>query len=104
MRVDPRTASGLLRDFISVVNPPAIRSQGKIVQGIHEWEQKISHLMSRYACAPLRQDLKTAILIGMLPAEYQNMVLQQERMQSEEGIEYNPPRDYILSAVVNRRQ
>ena len=42
------------------------------------------------------------LLIGMLLAEYQSMVLQQERMQSEEGIEYIPTMDYIISVVVNK--
>ena len=71
-RFDLLTAASLLQAFLEVVNPPALRGLSDVVKGIHTWEAKVGMLADRYN-EILGAQLKTAILVGMLPKEFQDM-------------------------------
>ena len=58
-----------------MVAPGGIRNSGEVISGIHKWEAKEALLRSRFD-EVMSDKLKLAIMVGMLPKEYQEMVLQ----------------------------
>ena len=64
----------MLHAFLEVVNPPTLRNWGEIIPGIHKWETRLGNLSNRYH-EEIGNSLKLAIMVGMLPKEYQDMVM-----------------------------
>ena len=62
----------------------------EVISGIHRWETKGSVLRSRYD-EDLKETLKLAISIGMMPKEYQDLIWQQG--VGKKDLEYEASRD-----------
>ena len=73
-RYGKRTSASMLRSYLDVVTPSAIKGVKDVVSGIHKWEGKVTALGSRHG-EHLNGKMKLAILIGMIPKEFQDMVL-----------------------------
>ena len=100
-RFDSQTSASMLRNFLEVVNPPSVKGTADATGAINSWEMKVSKLRGRYS-QTLSAELQTAILVGMLPKELQDLVLQ--RGASDSTIEYDETRDYVLNVALQRSQ
>ena len=100
-RFDAQTPASMLRAFLEVVNPPQIKGTADATASINAWEMKVSKLRGKYMQA-LSAELQTAIFVGMLPKEFQDLVLQRGTLGT--GIVYEETRDYILNVVLQRSQ
>ena len=74
-RFDSRTAASHLHAFLAVVNPPQISKITEVQIALQKWESLVSQLKLRHG-EDLGDKLKLAILIGMLPKELSDMVIQ----------------------------
>ena len=100
-RFDSQTPASMLRSFLEVVNPPLIKGTAEATGSINTWEMKVSKLKGRYGQS-LSPELQTAIFVGMLPKEFQDLVLQRGAFGS--SIEYEDTRDYVLNVALQRSQ
>ena len=98
-RYDTTTATSLLHSYLEVVNPPPIKTEGEVVVGVHKWESKVTALNRRYK-EELGETLKVAIFIGMVPKEYQDIILQQNCGRKK--VEYGEIRDYVVSVCIQK--
>ena len=98
-RYDAKTTSSLLKAFMDSVSPPSIKSGMGIVKGVHEWEASVSTLKCRYN-EEINTNNRLAILIGMLPKEYQDICIQASCVM--EKMTYEKMRDHIFN-VANQR-
>ena len=99
-RFDARTSASLLQAYLGVVTPGVLKSSD-LVSGIHKWELKVGNLFSRYG-ETLGDKLKLAMLVGMIPKEFQDLVLQNG--MSVECADYAKQRDFILGIASSRAQ
>ena len=97
-RFDAKTAASLLHAFTEVVRPKDLKAS-EVSKGIQAWEGKLGALKSRYN-EDLNGNIKLAILIGMLPREYQDLVLNTSVLSSQ--VSYEAMRDNVLR-VANQR-
>ena len=74
-RFDSKNAATLMQAFLEVVIPPPMENVGDTVSEVHRWEARVAALWIRYQ-EELNDQMKLAILIGMLPREYQDMKVQ----------------------------
>jgi len=101
-RYDKKTKANLLRTFLDVTNPPGIKGVNTIIKSIHAWESKVSVLKSRYDHT-LDKDLKIAILVGMMPQEYQDLCMQASlNHANSEDMKYEAMRDHIINIAHQR--
>ena len=98
-RYDKRTSASMLRSYLDVVTPYAIKGVKDVVSGIHKWEGKVTALGSRHG-ENLNGKMKLAILIGMIPKEFQDMVLQNTGMSQK--MQYQDTRDYVVSVATQK--
>ena len=70
-RFDSKTSASLLQSYLEVLRPGSIKGVMEIVSGIHQWGAKVSALKSRCE-EDLGDNLTLAILVGMLPMDYQD--------------------------------
>ena len=99
VRFNPRTPARKLQFFAQVVSPVQVKNVREVPMAIEKWEAKNSILGSEYG-EDLSKELKTAILISLLPNELQDMVY-----QTQEGeIEYSKVRDKVVSLASYRIQ
>ena len=89
----------MLHASLQVVTPPVIKSSQGITKGIHDCESKVTAVKFQYN-EEVGEKLKLAILVGMLPKDYQDMVMQKSSMKKELG--YEETRDYIMG-VANQK-
>ena len=83
------------------MKPEGIKSGMDVVAGIHKSEAKTAARKHPFD-EGINERLKSAILIGMLPKEFQDMVLQTFAVSADfkfEGI-----RDYVINVANNRAQ
>ena len=73
-RFDSISAASLLNAYLEVVVPAPIRKPEDLVGHINKWETKVAFLQNRYR-EGLNDPLKVAIVVGMLPKEYQDLVI-----------------------------
>ena len=100
-RFDAKTAASLLRSYLEVVTPKPIKSVMELSKGVHDWEAKVTQLNERYR-EQIGDKLKLAILVGMLPQEYKDLVLQ---MGAKEGdLDYEGVRDCALGIANQKKQ
>ena len=102
-RYDRRTQASLLQAYLEVVNPPLIKGIGDLIGGILRWENKCSALKTRYG-EELGGKIKVAVLVGMLPKEYQDLVLQNGNMLKEGEVGYESVRNYVVNLVNQKIQ
>ena len=99
-RFDTKTAATLLQTLMEALTPGTLRPK-EVVQGIHNWETKIAILKTRYD-EELRPMVKLAVLMSILPKDFQEMVLQNGQMQQR--ITFEGARDYVLHVATQRNQ
>ena len=97
-RCDTKTVASLLHAYMEAARPNALKASA-ISKGIHAWESKVNAVKNRYN-EDLNGNIKLAILIGMLPKEYQDMCLQTSCMTTK--IIYESMRDNV-SNIANQR-
>ena len=101
-RFDAITTGILLQAYLEVVAPSGIKNSGEVISGIHKWEAKEALLRSRFE-EVMSDKLKLAIVLGMLPKEYQEMVLHahsgggREEFDSRKAIKSTMRRDFCRS-------
>ena len=75
-RFDVQTTSSILQALLEVVKPSGIRGDKDMVSGIMKWETLLGALENRFG-EVLPENLRTAILVGMLPKDHQEMVIEE---------------------------
>ena len=73
-RFDSKNAATLLTSFMEVVVPPKIHKVSDVVSMVNRWEGRMASLKSRYD-EVLNDQMKLALLIGMLPQDFQDTIL-----------------------------
>ena len=101
-RFDAITTGSLLQAYLEVVAPSGMKNSGEVISGIHKWETKEALLRSRFE-ESMSDKLKIAIILGMLPKEYQEMVLQSYNGGGKEPT-YEGVRDYVISVAQQKLQ
>ena len=99
-RFDAITQASLLHAYLEVVSPSGLKSS-ELAAGIHKWEMRVGNLQTRYS-QTLGGHLKLAIFVGMLPKEFQGLILQNG--QTLDKADYAVSRDYVLGIVNQRAQ
>ena len=104
-RYDVRTQASLLQAYLEVVNPGGIKGIGDMVAAIHKWESKVAVLKMRHGedIGGGSGELKKAIFVGMLPKDYQDMIMQNQSMMDHKPT-YQVMRDYVLGVVTQKLQ
>ena len=72
-KYDAVTRCSLLRNYLEVVAPPPITKVSEIESGIEVWEGRVVKLETKHRQV-IGNELRVAILLGMLPKEYQDKV------------------------------
>ena len=85
-----------------MVNPPQIKKIGDIVAMVHKWESRVAASKRRYQ-EDTNDQIRLAILMGMLPQEYQDMIMQTSVFK-EEKVKYESVRDHVLNLSTQRMQ
>ena len=96
--LDNQTTSSLLQLFCEVITPGNLKFKD-IASGIHSWERKISLLETTFN-ERITENIKLAVLIGMLPKDYQDMAMQNVGLMSD--MKYKEVRDYIINVATQR--
>ena len=93
----------MLTALIGVVKPPAIREASDVAASAHAWESKINDLKNRYD-EEVGDKMKLAIMIGMLPKDFKDMVIQRGCDPNTSGskLGYAHYRDYVFSVASQR--
>ena len=72
-----KTAGSLLRMIMEVMAPGVLRPND-VVGGIIRWENRINVLNKAWEETKIPETFKTALVMGMLPKEYQDSVFFQD--------------------------
>ena len=94
-RFDVQTTSSILQALLEVVKPTGIRGDKEMVAGILKWETLLGALENRFG-EVLSENLRTAILVGMLPKEHQEMVIEKGILMGGGKLKYQASRDYLI--------
>ena len=78
-----------------------IKRLTEVISGILSWEAKVAIVKQRFQ-ADLGSRILLAILVGMLPADFQQMVLQNPTV-CKSGV-YESVRDYVINVAQQRSQ
>ena len=100
-RYGKRTSASMLRSYLDVVTPTAIKGVKEVVSGIHKWAAKVTALGRRHG-EQLSGKMKLAALTDMLPKDTQYMVLQNKGMPQH--MTYQDTRDYAITAATHKVQ
>ena len=84
-----------------MVSPQTLK-RNEVVAGINRWETKVSQLRGRHQ-EEIGEKIRISILIGMLPKEYQEMILQNGITMREDS-KYQGVRDFILNVANQKLQ
>ena len=93
-RFATKSVATLLQASMEVVSPLNFK-QGRIVPGVHEWEAKLAVTKSRYS-EEAPASMKLAVLVGMPPRDYQDMILQTTCAKDGGEVSYEEMKDHIL--------
>ena len=85
----------MLQEFLEVVKPAGIRRDKDMVAGILNWETLLGALENRFG-EVLSENLRTAILLGMLPKDHQDMVIEKGILMGGGKLKYQESRDYLI--------
>ena len=101
-RYDSKTSASLLSAFMEVVSPGQIKHVKDVISAVRKWESKTASLKMRYGDrgGELNPELKKAILVGMLPNEFRDWIMQQ--MCKDESYSYDTIRDQVVG-VANQK-
>jgi len=100
-RFEVSTATTVLQAHLEVVSPPSLKPS-EIIGGIHKWELKVAVLKERHQ-ETLGPTLKLAILLGMIPKEYSELLIQQGH-RGKDKMDYEDSKDWILMVANQRMQ
>eukprot|EP00973_Karenia_brevis_P077967 10830890-Karenia_brevis.AAC.1 len=98
-KFDVKNGGSLLNSSLEVVSPVSLKGSRDLVSGVQGWERKVAALKSRYG-EEIRGHLKLAILVSMLPKEYQEEIIKMG--STEKKLEYEMCRNHIVS-IANQR-
>ncbi len=84
--------------FLEVITPGGLKVK-EIAAGIHKWEAKVAVLAQTFG-EIIWGNIKLAILIGMLPKDFQDMAMQNGSMMSV--MKYENVRDYVISVATQK--
>ena len=87
----------LLHAFLEVVNAAPLKS-GDSIAGTTRWEARMAVLKNRYG-EELTPCVKLAVLVGLLPKEYQGMVVQNLVGKMGDQMEYEQTREQIINSA-----
>ena len=99
-RYDARNGATLLHAFLETVNPAAFEA-GELVSGIHKWETRMADSKNRYG-EDLTPSVKLALVVGRLPKEYQDMMMQHVVAKGGEQMDYEQTREQIINLVTQK--
>ena len=103
-RYDRRTQASLMQAYLEVVSPPGVKGAAEVVGYVQKWESKVGILNQRYG-ETLGNKIKTAILVGVLPKDFQELVLQNGSMLKEgEAVSFETVRDFAFNVANQRAQ
>ena len=94
-RFDVQTTSSILQALLEVVKPTGIKGDKDMVSGILNWELLLGSLENRFG-EVLSENLRTAILVGMLPKDHQEMVIEKGILMGGGKLKYQESRDYSI--------
>ena len=94
-RFDVQTTSSMLQAFLEVVKPGGIKGDKDMVGAISRWETLVGALENRFG-EVISENLKTAILVGMLPKEYHDMVIEKGILMGGGKLRYQECKDYLV--------
>ena len=94
-RFDVQTTSSILQALLEVVKPTGIRGDKDMVSGILNWETLLGSLENRFG-EVLSENLRTAILVGMLPKDHAEMVIEKGILMGGGKLKYQESRDYLI--------
>ena len=97
-RSDNQTTASLLQLFLEVISPGGPKVK-ETVAGIHKWEAKVPVLAQKFG-ETIGGNIKLAILIGMLPEDFQDMAMQNGSMMSV--VKYENVRDHVISVATQK--
>ena len=95
---DVYTKSSMLREFLRVVYRTQAHARN-LEDAVETWESEVGKLEVRYNKQDfLSDDLKAAIFVSMIPAEYQDKVFDRMALLPIDGaIDLNAEKEYIFS-------
>ena len=100
-RFDMQTISGTLQQFMEVVSPEGIKKSNDLVSKIHNWEARVVVFLARHEKETLSENMRLAILVGMLPKEYQEILMQSGSLKK---MTYASARDNVIQVATQRVQ
>ena len=93
-RFDTQNSATLLQALLEVVVPPKITKLGDVIIFINRWEARAAALRVRYE-ETLSEKMKLALLIGMLPQDFQDTIIQSHTLRMDE-MKYDDLRTYVM--------
>ena len=96
-RFDPRTPARALRAMMSVMQPKKITDVRELAKAVEEWEIKITQLTREHAVS-IEGQIKSALLTGMLPSGFQDVVFQ----WTDSKTVYATLKDKVLALALNK--
>ena len=100
-RFNPKTPARILQFLSTVLNPPSIKDVRLLERAVEEWEIKIGKLKVEFE-EEFSDNVKVAIITGMVPRDLQDMIFQMGRAGEDLG--YREVRDKVMSIASHRSQ
>ncbi len=102
VRFNPKTPARLLQCLSAVISPGVIKDVRNLAKAVEEWETKTNKLKCEFD-EQLSESLRVAVLLSMLPRDFQDMVFQMGSVSGTK-LEYHVIRDKVLSVAGHRVQ
>ena len=104
VRFDRRAQASLSQAYLEVINPPGLKGMGDVVPGVQRWENRCGMLGNRYGDT-ISPKIRIAVLIGLLPKEYQDLILQNGSLLKEGEVpNFETIRDFVFTIVNQKLQ
>ena len=99
-RFNPKTPGRMLQFLLTVTNPPPVKDVRLLPKAIEDWESKKAALEREFN-EVLSEKLSAAIFTAMLPANFQDMVFEN---QGTAELSYQAIRDKVMAVAGSRIQ
>ena len=96
-RFDPRTPARALRAMMVAMQPKRVKDVREMQAAVADWELKIKQLKMEHEI-DLDDQIKVALLTGMLPTDFQDYVFQ----WSDGKVKFKEVQDKVLTLAMNR--
>ena len=100
-RYNPKTPARLLQCVSNVISPPQVKNIKDLPRALQEWEALTAKL-SRDFSEVLSENVRIAVLVGMLPKDFQELVFQWGSLGKDLG--FAEVRDKVLTIATHRAQ